>query len=113
MDIYQGDIVWVSFPFSDGIQFKERPALVLSKSSYNKLSEDILLAYITSQESSRTKLIINEDNILNGQLQKVSYIRYDKILLVEKGRIQGIVAVVTNDFYKSVVAKICEFISAP
>jgi mRNA-degrading endonuclease toxin of MazEF toxin-antitoxin module len=110
MDIYQGDIVWISFPFTDGIRFKFRPALVLSKNSYNKTSDDLLLAYITSQKKSRYLISIEKSDIVEGALPMQSYIRYDKILLVEKSRIQGIIAIVTKDYYRRVISKIFEFI---
>jgi len=35
----------------------------------------------------------------------------EKIFLVEKSRIRGVVAVVTKEFYNEVASKICEFIS--
>lgn len=111
MKIYQGDIVWVSFPFTDGIRFKERPALVLSNTNYNIFSEDVLLVYITSQKKDTYQISIKESYISGANLPKTSYIRYDKILLVDKSRIHGVIAIVTKEFYKEVVSKICEFIS--
>ncbi len=49
MKLLQRDVVWVSFPFTDGRAFKERPALVLSPAEYNQTSLDVLLCYITSR----------------------------------------------------------------
>lgn len=111
MQIYQGDIVWVRFPFTDGVRSKGRPALVLSKDNYNERSEDILLVYITSQKRNSFQIQIKASSLSEGKLAKPSYIRYDKILLVEKSRIRGVIAVATKEFYKDVVSKICEFIS--
>lgn len=111
MKIYQGDIVWVTFPFTDGVRFKERPALVLSNDQYNKYSEDILLVYITSQKKDPYQLPLEKSFISEGKLSKISFIRYDKILLVEKNRVRGVIAVVTKEFYREVAAKICDFIS--
>ena len=44
----QGDIVLVSFPFTDLSSSKRRPALVLSPDSFNAAGEDLVLAAVTS-----------------------------------------------------------------
>jgi len=111
MEIYQGDIVWEKFPFTDGVRSKGRPALVLSKDVYNKSSEDILLVYITGQKKDTFQIHIKAFCISDGELAKPSHIQYNKILLVERSRIRGVIAIVTKEFYKEVVSKICDFIS--
>ncbi len=45
----RGDIVLVSFPFTDLASSKRRPALVLSPDSFNTAGEDLVLAAVTSQ----------------------------------------------------------------
>jgi mRNA interferase MazF len=40
----QGDIVLVSFPFTDLTSAKKRPALVISPDSFNAVTEDLMLA---------------------------------------------------------------------
>ncbi|MEY3418047.1 MAG: hypothetical protein RL060_2159 [Bacteroidota bacterium] len=49
----QGDIVVVSFPFTDGSTFKKRPALIISNSTINKTG-DYLLVQITSKINTDT-----------------------------------------------------------
>ncbi len=44
----QGDIVLVSFPFTDLTSSKRRPALVLSPDSFNAAGEHLVLAAVTS-----------------------------------------------------------------
>ena len=44
----QGDIVLVSFPFTDLTSSKRRPALILSPDSFNAAGEDLVLAAVTS-----------------------------------------------------------------
>ncbi|WP_420450151.1 type II toxin-antitoxin system PemK/MazF family toxin [Candidatus Palauibacter sp.] len=44
----QGDIVLVSFPFTDLTSYKRRPALVLSPDAFNAAGRDLVLAAITS-----------------------------------------------------------------
>lgn len=44
----RGDVVLVPFPFSDLSRTKRRPALVISSDAYNRVSNDIVIAQITS-----------------------------------------------------------------
>jgi mRNA interferase MazF len=48
----RGDIVLVSFPFTDLTSSKRRPALVISPNAFNDHGEDLVLVAITSQEPS-------------------------------------------------------------
>ena len=45
----RGDIVLVSFPFTDLTFTKRRPALVISPDEFNRLNQDLILAAVTSQ----------------------------------------------------------------
>jgi mRNA interferase MazF len=45
----RGDIVLVPFPFSDQTTIKKRPAVVISSSRYNAVSQDIIIMAVTSQ----------------------------------------------------------------
>jgi mRNA interferase MazF len=44
-----GDVILVPFPFTDQSTTKQRPAVVISSSSYNTERPDLLLLAITSQ----------------------------------------------------------------
>ena len=46
----RGDIVLVSFPFTDLSSSKRRPALVVSPDPFNEQGQDVVLIAITSQE---------------------------------------------------------------
>ena len=59
MTIYkQGDVVLAPFPFTDQSGTKQRPAVVLSGSSYNRSHPDIILAPVTSQITNTPDEII-------------------------------------------------------
>lgn len=50
MTVYErGDVVLVPFPFSDQTTTKKRPAVIISSSRYNNLSQDILIMAVTGQ----------------------------------------------------------------
>jgi mRNA interferase MazF len=44
-----GDVVLVSFPFTNQSAFKQRPAVVVSNSAYNAARQDVIVVAITSQ----------------------------------------------------------------
>jgi len=48
--VYQkGDVVIISFPFTDGSGEKARPAVIVSGARYNATRSDVLLAPVTSR----------------------------------------------------------------
>ncbi len=68
----KGDVVVVPFPFSDIIQSKRRPALIISKLGGN----DLILCQITSQSIKDNYAISLEDNDFEtGNLKQISNIR--------------------------------------
>ena len=44
-----GDIVLVSFPFTDQRAAKQRPAVVVSSAAYNQSQRDLIIMAVTSQ----------------------------------------------------------------
>lgn len=84
----QGEIVLVPFPFSDLSCTKNRPVLVLSKTEYNNLTEDIVTAGITSNlKDTNYSVIIGNDNLESGALPNVSMIKVDKLFTIDKSLI--------------------------
>ena len=81
----QGDIVRATFPFSDLSNVKIRPVLVLSNNSYNNISEDILVAAVTTNLTDRIHAIpISQNELSEGLLPKKSCIRADKLAALSK-----------------------------
>jgi mRNA interferase MazF len=80
MKYRKGDIVILSFPFSDFSRKKKRPALIISNEIVNKTG-DYLLVQITSKiRSDDPSLPVNKSNVLNGkELPLKSCIRLHKI----------------------------------
>ena len=48
----RGSVVLVPFPFTDLSAAKRRPALVVSSDDYNAVTEDVIIAQITSKLNS-------------------------------------------------------------
>ena len=81
----QGDILIVPFPFSDLSSVKQRPVVVLSKSSDNDSSDDIITCGITSHlKDSKHSVLIENSNLEEGTIPFRSRIRVDKLFTIEK-----------------------------
>lgn len=81
ISIKQGDIVIINFDPSKGTEIrKRRPALVLSKDTYNKLSSLIIVCPITSTSKERPFLVPIENESLdkNSQVNTMQVYSLDK-----------------------------------
>lgn len=74
-----GDIVLLSFPFTNGISAKKRPALVLLDANDN----DVVVVRITSQFSD-TDFDLPIRDWQKAGLLSLSYLRFHKIATLEK-----------------------------
>lgn len=76
----QGDVVLVSFPFTDLTQSKRRPALVLSPDSFNAAGEDLVLAAITSHiTNDPDAVLLQRGDFAEGWLPKTSLVKTTKL----------------------------------
>ena len=76
----QGDILLIPIPFSDLTSSKKRPVLVLSNNDYNTKTEDIIVAAVTSNITSKEySIFISDEDMQEGNLHVTSCIRVDKI----------------------------------
>jgi mRNA interferase MazF len=64
-----GDVILVPFPFTDQSTTKQRPAVVISSSSYNSQRPDLILLAITSQV--RTPLSVGEALVADWQAARL------------------------------------------
>ena len=75
-----GEILLVPVPFTDLSSQKRRPVLVLSKQEYNRQTEDLMVAAITSVIDTKPYTVIfSNDDMVEGHLKVESCIRADKI----------------------------------
>jgi mRNA interferase MazF len=75
----RGDIVLVSFPFTDLSSSKRRPALVVSPDSFNDAMKDLVLAAITSQGAEVGALTNDQSDCIDGILPKKSVVKPAKL----------------------------------
>jgi mRNA interferase MazF len=107
----QGDIVSVSFPFTDASVFKKRPALVISNNKVNKTG-DYLLVQITSKiKHDGLSLKLSESDLSGGVLPLKSYVRIHKIFLLNESLILKKVSKVSDEFRNSLKNRILDIIN--
>lgn len=84
-NVRQGDLVLLSYPFSDLEERKVRPALIISNNIFNKKSDDCIMVPLTGViKNEPYSVVISQENLEDGRLLKLSRIRVDKIFSVEK-----------------------------
>jgi mRNA interferase MazF len=72
----QGDVVLVTFPFTDLTSSKQRPAVIVSPDSFNRRGEDIVLSAMTSQITpDPSAVFVARGDVVEGALPKDSQIR--------------------------------------
>ena len=76
----QGDIVLIPMPFTDLSSSKKRPVLILSSDNYNKKTNDLIVAAITSNIDEKPySITITSNDLTEGYLLHTSCIRADKL----------------------------------
>ncbi len=85
--ICRGDIVLLSFPFTDLQSAKVRPALVVSADSFNKVNEDAIFVFITSRESRTlydVRITSSDPSFKSTGLKVSSTMRVSKLMCLEQ-----------------------------
>jgi len=99
----QGEILIVPFPFSDLSNVKRRPVLVLSNEGDNKNSKDLIICGITSNlRDKKHSIIVENHNLLFGQIPIKSLIKTDKLFTIEKSIVIKKVAKLNQDTFEKV-----------
>jgi mRNA interferase MazF len=109
----QGDIVIISFPFTDLSRTKKRPALIISNDLVNKTS-DYLMVQISSVEKydDLSISISNDDFVSKKSLPLKSFIRIHKVFLLNERLILYKASSVTGEFLKNTTDEIFKLIVA-
>lgn len=74
-----GDIILISFPYTDLLSTKKRPVLVIKdENEYG----DIICFQITSNAKQSNLFEINTDDLIEGDLKLRSFVKYDKCFTI-------------------------------
>ncbi len=100
-------IVILPFPFSNLLQNKYRPALLLA----NVGQGDWLVCQITSKAYDKQAIEINQTDFINGSLQRVSYARVGKLFTAHESLFSGIAGKITNEKFSEIKQAIISLIN--
>ncbi|MDG5786264.1 type II toxin-antitoxin system PemK/MazF family toxin [Evansella sp. AB-P1] len=107
----QGDIVLLPVPFSDLTNRKQRPVLVISGDSYNKMTDDIIVVAVTSQlRNLDYSVVIESKDLKEGELKVTSAIRADKVYTLSKHIVRKKFGQVKTEVLEDVRTKLNELI---
>lgn len=103
----QRDIALTKFPFSNLMDYKVRPVLVLSKDSYNRKYADVIVCALTSNlEESDYGLTITTEGLEEGHLKIASKVRVDAITNIEQAIILKKIGRVKQAVFSKVLSKL-------
>ena len=108
----RGDIVLVSFPFTDLTSSKRRPALILSPDSFNAAGVDLLLAAITSQITDDPHgVLIRRGDFAQGGLPRTSLVKTTKLFTMHSSLVAKRICVLRIDKTEEVLRSLRGFFS--
>ena len=110
----RGDVVLITFPFSDLQGIKVRPALIISSNKYNKKSQDALFMLISSNIKNPRPIDIvikyNHPDFKMTGLKKDSLVKCDKIVSLLKETAKRHLGHISEELQKSIdltLADVC------
>ena len=103
----QGDIVFIPIPFTDLTSSKKRPVLILSDNRYNEITDDVIVAAITSIVDDKTYTVkITKADLTEGTLLYDSCVRADKLYTLSQSIIIKKFGTVKNEILTSVIDRL-------
>ena len=108
----QGSVVLVDFTYSNQVQSKVRPALVMSNSRYNSLSRDVIVMKITSRKPKMMAVSLTNEDLKSGSLDYPSYVQVDGIYALEKEFISDTIGIVRLEKMQEIRNLVSDLFSA-
>ena len=105
----QGEIIIAPIPFSNLVQVKLRPALIISTKKYNNKAEDIIVLKITSKGKDYPFDIgLHITDLDKGELNAESVIQADFPVVIEKQSIVKNIGKINKTKLQEIKQKISE-----
>lgn len=103
-----GDVILIPFPFTDFSTFKQRPAVVLSSSRFNRRSSDVIIAAISSHlsETNTYDYRLNSAEQKTAGLPQQSVIKLGKIVTIDQRLIRKCIGNIPRERMKAIFAKL-------
>lgn len=107
--LVKGEVVIIEFPFSNLIQSKRRPSLVIKVPK----GDDVIVCQITGMPYEKSvEIPIRAGDFHKGGLKVDSYVRLDKIFSIEKYLIKYKAGSLKQDKFNEIMDKICFFLKS-
>jgi len=107
-DLNQGAIVLVDFSYSDHLKSKLRPALVISNSTNNHISRDVVVMKITKNKPNFWGISISNEDLVGGSLAYPSFVQIDAIYSLEKTIVLEGIGTVTPEKMREIKVQISD-----
>ena len=105
--LVRGDIIVIYFPFSNLVQFKPRPVLIIKIPK----GEDMIVNQITGSSYEKSvEIKIENKDFSKGSLKKDSYLRLDKIFSIEKSLVKYKIGSLKPEKFNEIIDKIVSFL---
>jgi mRNA-degrading endonuclease toxin of MazEF toxin-antitoxin module len=108
----QGSVILVDFSYSNQIQSKVRPALIVSNSRYNAISRDVIVMKITTRQPKIMAVSLANDDLLGGSLDHPSFVQADGIYALEKDLICDTIGIVKPEKMQEIRNMVRDLFSA-
>jgi len=107
--LVRGDVIVIDFPFSNLVQFKSRPVLIIKVPK----GGDVIVSQITGSSYEKSVEIKIENKDFNrGNLKRDSYLRLDKIFSIEKFLIKYKVGSLNPKKFKEILERVISFLES-
>jgi mRNA interferase MazF len=107
----RGDIVLVSFPFTDLSSSKRRPALVVSPDGFNQQMQDVVLVGLTSNVAGDDQIVIDPTDCVDGILPRRSAVKPAKMFTIHSSLIIKKISALRPEKLDRVLGEIRTFFS--
>ena len=107
-DAVAGDVVVVTFPFSDLSSNKRRPAVVLAAAEF----DDLILCQVTSKTySSKLAVPFTSADFSHGGLPTNSFARPDRLFTAHTAIVSGVRGHLTKEKHLELVGRVTQLIA--
>lgn len=107
----QRDLILAFYPFSDFVERKFRPAIVISSDAHNKNSLDVVAVPLTTNlEEKNFSFLLTQQDLEAGRLIKESRVRIDKVFALEKTNIRLTFGKVKPEIHQKIISILNELV---
>lgn len=105
--LVKGDIIVIEFPFSNLLESKKRPALIIKIPK----GDDLIVCQITGKSYEKSvEIPIRKEDFSHGNLKLDSYLRIDKLFSIEKSLIKYKIGSLKKEKFNTVIETVCSYL---